>query len=71
MLGPIRRLLAAAFDRLDTPTLNLVSWIGIVDGLPAVIATPPARLYGLAVLGVFACFLAIERGSVERQKSPE
>ena len=118
-------------------TLNLASWLGLVDGLPAVIATPPAdvdlfffprffefmiftdvfllivslayydryeyvfrnagfvistvllrvslstpkpydlllaltaMLYGLAVLGVFACFLAIDRGSVERQKSPE
>jgi hypothetical protein len=118
-------------------TLNLVSWLGLVDGLPAVIATPPAdvdlfffprffefmiftdvfllivslayydryeyvfrnagfvistvllrvslstpkpydlllaltaMLYGLAVLGVFACFLAIDRGSAERQKSPE
>jgi hypothetical protein len=30
-----------------------------------------AMLYGLAVLGVFACFLAIDRGSAERQKSPE
>jgi hypothetical protein len=28
-------------------------------------------LYGLAVLGVFAWLSAIERGSVERQKSPE
>jgi hypothetical protein len=118
-------------------TLNLVSWLGLVDGLPAVIATPPAdvdlfffprffefmiftdvfllivslayydryeyvfrnagfvistvllrvslstpkpydlllaltaMLYGLAVLGVFACFQAIDRGSAERQKSPE
>jgi hypothetical protein len=30
-----------------------------------------AMLYGLAVLGVFACFLAINRDSVDRQKSPE
>jgi len=118
-------------------TLNLASWLGLVGGLPAVIATPPAdvdlfffprffefmiftdvfllivslayydryeyvfrnagfvistvllrvslstpkpydlllaltaMLYGLAVLGVFACFLAIDRGSAERQKSPE
>jgi hypothetical protein len=28
-------------------------------------------LYGVAVLGVFACFSAIERGSVDRQKNPE
>jgi hypothetical protein len=118
-------------------TLNLASWLGIVVGLPAALATPPAdvdlfffprffefmiftdvfllivslayydryeyvfrnagfvistvllrvslstpkpydlllaltaMLYGLAVLGVFACLSAIERGSVERQKSPE
>jgi hypothetical protein len=118
-------------------TLNLASWLGIVVGLPAAMATPPAdvdlfffprffefmiftdvfllivslayydryeyvfrnagfvistvllrvslstpkpydlllaltaMLYGLAVLGVFACLSAIERGSVERQKSPE
>ena len=118
-------------------TLNLASWLGLVDSLPAVIATPPAdvdlfffprffefmiftdvfllivslayydryeyvfrnagfvistvllrvslstpkpydlllaltaMLYGLAVLGVFACFLAIDHRSVERQKSPE
>ena len=30
-----------------------------------------AMLYGVAVLGVFACFSAIERGSVDRQKNPE
>jgi len=30
-----------------------------------------AMLYGLAVLGVFACFLAIEQRSAERRKSPE
>ena len=30
-----------------------------------------AMLYGLVVLGVFACFAAIERGSVDRQKGPE
>jgi hypothetical protein len=118
-------------------TLNLASWLGLVGGLPAVIAPPPAdvdlfffprffefmiftdvfllivslayydryeyvfrnagfvistvllrvslstpkpydlllaltaMLYGLAVLGVFACFQAIDRGSAERQKSPE
>jgi len=117
--------------------LNLASWLGVVVGLPAAMATPPAdvdlfffprffefmiftdvfllivslayydryeyvfrnagfvistvllrvslstakpydlllaltaMLYGLAVLGVFACLSAIERGSVERQKSPE
>ncbi|MEI6239380.1 MAG: hypothetical protein WCR51_03240 [Planctomycetia bacterium] len=30
-----------------------------------------AMLYGVAVLGVFACFSAIERGSLDRQKNPE
>lgn len=30
-----------------------------------------AMLYGVAVLGVFACFSAIERDSVDRQKNPE
>jgi hypothetical protein len=30
-----------------------------------------AMLYGLAVLGVFNCFSAIEQGSVDRQRSPE
>jgi hypothetical protein len=30
-----------------------------------------AMLYGVAVLGVFACFSAIERRSVDRQKAPE
>lgn len=118
-------------------TLNLASWLGLVDALPPAIATPPAdvdlfffprffefmiftdvfllivslayydryefvfrnagfvistvllrvslstpkpydlllaltaMLYGLAVLGVFACFSAIERRSVERQERPE
>jgi len=118
-------------------TINLASWLGLVVGLPIVMATAPAdvdlfffprffefmiftdvfllivslayydryeyvfrnagfvistvllrvslstpkpydlllaltaMLYGLAVLGVFACFSAIERGSVERQQSPE
>jgi hypothetical protein len=30
-----------------------------------------AMLYGLAVLGVFNCFSAIEQGSVDRQRDPE
>jgi hypothetical protein len=30
-----------------------------------------AMLYGLVVLGIFACFSAIERGSVDRQKGQE
>jgi len=117
-------------------TLNLANWLGLVRGLPAALAAPPAdvdlfffprffefmiftdvfllivslayhdryeyvfrnagfvistvllrvslstpkpydlllgltaMLYGLAVLGVFACFAAIERAAVSRQKAP-